>query len=223
MDALQQLQHVDGMEDLERDLEIDLRRLQKASLKQMGSFEVDLGIGDSYERAVERFSKLNLSDALKQFALLDRSRDPDELRQVALKMRETSPLVSMLSAVHIDGEGRTASRSAGASFDQEPEETWFRRMIGQHESIHRATVISGAIDPARVTIQARFGIAERHFNAIVGLSEYCTERAKAHPCARVHAVFPGRLHVRDPPSHPSGGGRAPAPIEDGRSRPCEAP
>jgi hypothetical protein len=42
MEALQQLRHVQGQEELELKLEADLRRLQKESLKQMGSFELDL-------------------------------------------------------------------------------------------------------------------------------------------------------------------------------------
>jgi hypothetical protein len=178
MDALQQLRHIDGMEDRERELEIELRRLQKASLKQMGSFEFDLKIGDTPQKVAEHFAALSLSDSLKQFALLDHSRDPAKLRAEALEVAKASPLMAMMPWVHVDDEGRTTSRSAGAPFDGEPDETWFRRMIGESERIRRARIVSAAIDPARVAIHARFGIAERHFNAIVGLSGFVPDEQK---------------------------------------------
>jgi hypothetical protein len=171
-DALQQLRHVQGMEDREQALEIELRRLQKASLRQMGAVQIDLQLGDTQEKITEHFATLSLSEALKRFGLLTRSRDPAQLREDALAAAKSAPLMAMLSAHHVDGEGRTESKSAGAPHEGEPDETWFRRMIGQSERIHRARVVAGAIDPARVVIQARFGIAERHFNAIVGLSAF---------------------------------------------------
>jgi hypothetical protein len=178
MDALQQLRHIDGMEDRERELEIELRQLQKASLKQMGSFEVDLKIGDTPQKVTEHFSTLSLSDSLKQFAMLDHSRDPEKLRTGALESAKNSPLLAMMSMAHIDDEGRTASRSSGAPFEGEPDETWFRRTIGQSERLHRNRAISALIDPARLTIHRRFGIAERHFNAIVGQSGFVPDEQK---------------------------------------------
>lgn len=177
-DALQQLRHVEGMEDREQTLEIELRRLQKASLKQMGTFEIDLQLGDTQEKIAEHFGTLSLSEGLKRFALLTHSRDPARLREEALAAAKSAPLMAMLSGVHLDAEGRTESKSAGAPHEGEPDETWFRRMIGQSERIHRARVIAGAIDPARLVIQARFGIAERHFNAIVGVSAFVPESQK---------------------------------------------
>jgi hypothetical protein len=177
-EALQQLRHVEGAEDRELALEAELRRLQKASLKQMGRFEVDLQLGDSRAKITEHFTKLSLSDALKQFALLTRSRDPARLRIEALKAAKSAPLMAMMPAVHVDSEGRTESKSAGAPHEGEPNQAWFNRIIGQFEQVHRARTVAGAIDPARLAIQARFGIVERHFNAIVGLSPFIPDTQK---------------------------------------------
>jgi hypothetical protein len=145
-DALQQLRHVEGMEDLKQTLEIELRRLQKASLKQLGTFEIDLQVGDTREKITEHFTTLSLSDALKRFALLTRSRDPAQLREEALNTARSTPLMAMMSGVHLDDEGRTESKSTGAPHEGEPGETWFRRTIGQSERIRRASVVAGAID-----------------------------------------------------------------------------
>jgi hypothetical protein len=169
-DALQQLRHVEGMEEREQTLEIELRRLQKASLKQMGRVEIDLQLGDTQEKIAEHFSTLGLSDALRSFAMLSRSRDPSQLRDEALKVAGSNPLMAMMPFHHVDNDGRMESKSAGAPHEGEPDETWFRRMIGQSERLRRARVVAGWIDPARIAIHARFGIAERHFNAIVGMS-----------------------------------------------------
>jgi hypothetical protein len=177
-DALQQLRHLEGMEDREHALEIELRRLQKASLRQMGRFEIDLQLGDTPKKITEHFATLNLSDALKGFAFLSQSRDPAQLRKEALETAKNAPLMAMMSVVHVDDEGRTESRSAGAPHEGEPDETWFRRMIGQSERLRRARTVAGAIDPARLVIQARFGIAERHFNAIVGQSAFVPDSQK---------------------------------------------
>ncbi|HUN99048.1 MAG TPA: hypothetical protein VMU69_22805 [Bradyrhizobium sp.] len=177
-EALQQLRHVEGMEDREQSLEVELRRLQKASLKQMGKFDIDLQLGDSREKIAEHFAKLSLSDALRRFALLTRSRDPARLRDEALNVAKNAPLMAMMAGVHVDSEGRPESRSTGAPHEGAPDPTWFHRIIGQSERIRRARTVAGAIDPARLEIQARFGITERHFSAIVGLSPFIRDSQK---------------------------------------------
>ena len=178
MDALQQLRHVEGLEDRKQALEIELRRLQKASLKQMASMQFDLQIGDTPQNIAKHFETLSLSDAFKQFALLTRSRNPNQLRAKAIEMGNNNPLIAMMPVDHLDDEGRAKSRSAGAPHDGEPEVAWFRRIIGQSEGFFRARIVRAAIEPARMVIQARFGITERHFNAIVGLSAFVPDSQK---------------------------------------------
>lgn len=193
MDALQQLRHVEGEEKLEYDLEIELRRLQKAQLKQFGQFGIDLKLEGIPEKVAQHFCTLSLADSFKEFALLARSREPATLRAEALKVRETAPLVSMMPVAHIDGEGRTESKSAGAPHDGEPDETWYRRMIGQSEQMRRARAIRGYINPARLMIEARFGIAERHFNAIVGMNGLVPDAQKPIMALGFTRLFQGDM------------------------------
>jgi len=192
-DALQELRHVEGTEDRRQALQEELRGLQATSLDQMGRFEVDLELGDTPEKVAEHFATLNLSEALKSFALLERSRNPDDLRKYALESVQDTPMIAMMSGVHLDGEGRPESRSAGAPLEGEPDETWFRRSIGQFERLRRERAIAGMIDPARLIIQMRFGIAERHFSAIVGHSWFVPDSQKAIVALGFTRLFQGDM------------------------------
>jgi len=169
MEALQQLRHVQGQEELEIKLEADLRRLQKASLKQMGSFEFDLEVGDTPQKVAKHFEDLSLSDALRTFAMLDQSRDPDRLRSEVLDSAKSSPLMAMMPFTFVDAEGRTVTKTPGAPHDGEPDEAWFTHMIDRSESVHRQRTVAALIEPARLVIQARFGLEPQHFGAIVSL------------------------------------------------------
>ena len=117
MEALQQLRHVRGQEELEVKLEADLRRLQKESLKEMGSYEFDLEIGDTPEKVAKHFDDLGQSDALRTFALLDKSRDPGQLRAEVIEAGRTSPLMAMMPSTYVDSEGRTVTKSPGSPHD----------------------------------------------------------------------------------------------------------
>jgi hypothetical protein len=178
MEALQQLRHVKGQDNLKDKLEGDLRRLQRASLDEMGAFEFDLGIGDTPRKVAEHFDGLSLSEALRKFAMLDHSRDPDQLRADVLKLAKTSPLMAMMPFTYLDDEGRTVTRTPGAPHEGEPDEVWFTHMIDRSESIHRQRTVAACIDPARQIIQARFGISSRHLEAIVGFSPFIPESQK---------------------------------------------
>jgi hypothetical protein len=193
MDALQQLRHIEGEEKLEYDLEIELRRLQKAQSKQMRSFPTDLHLDGVPEKIAEQFSTLELSAALKQFAILGRSPDPEKMREEALTTRTETPFMSMISVGHLDGEGRTESRSAGAPASGEPEEAWFRRIYDQVEGPRRARLVRGFVNPARLAIQTKYGIAERHFNAIVGMSVLIPESQKPIVALGFTRLFQGDM------------------------------
>jgi hypothetical protein len=175
MEALKQLRHVQGKEELELELEADLRRLQKASLKEMGSIEINLEIGDTPKKVAEHFDGLELSEALRTFAMLDTSRDPERLRAEAIEVARTAPLMAMMPFTYVDGEGRTVTKSPGAPFEGEPDEVWFTHMINRSESIHRQRMVAAYIEPARLRIQARFGPTPCYFETIVGFSAFVPE------------------------------------------------
>lgn len=178
-DALQELRHIDGMEELELQLEVDLKRLQKASLKEMGTFTFPIDVKEETDAVTAFFDQCTLSDGLREMALLDKSRDPEELRKEAMEGLNRAPLSSMFSAVHLDQEGRTTAVSAGASLGGEPDETWFNHSINQAEHFHRSFSVAGRLHPARLVLNARFGITERHLKDIVEHSPFV-------PASQVH-------------------------------------
>ena len=171
-DALQQLRHVKGYDDLKRNLEAEVRQLQQESATQFSTFTIDLKIDGLPEKTAERFSNLSLSESLKLFARLYGSRSVEELRAEALRSAKNTPLLSLMSGVHDDADGRPEAKSAGAPHYGEPEESWFRRTIGMAEQINRTRALNGLIDPARRVIQARFAIGERHIRPLVELSPF---------------------------------------------------
>jgi len=170
MEALQALKHIKGVEDKETELEQELRRLQKASLREMKSIPIDLNIGEDRDAVVKAFEDFDLPAALFNFALLDRARPIEDLRKEALQALKTSPVTSMFSAAHIDGEGRTVKNTPGADGQTEPDEDWFRATINMCESLRRLYTVASRIEPARQTITQRFTISEDHLAPIVGCS-----------------------------------------------------
>ena len=91
MDALLRLRHIKGEEALalENDLEDELRRLQRASLREMGTFAVNIEVPAERDRIIEMFLEMDFSTALKSFALLDSSPKMEDLKAEALKLGQT--------------------------------------------------------------------------------------------------------------------------------------
>ena len=110
------LRHIRGEEAqaLENDLEDELRRLQRASLREMGSFAVNIEVPAERDRIIEMFSEMDFSTALKSFALLDNSPKMADLKAEALKLGQASALSAMMGIKHIDDEGKTIVNTAGA-------------------------------------------------------------------------------------------------------------
>jgi hypothetical protein len=81
MDALLRLRQIKGEEALalENSLEAELRRLQRASLREMGTFAVNIEVPAERDRIIEMFSAMDFPSALKSFALLASSPKMEDL------------------------------------------------------------------------------------------------------------------------------------------------
>ena len=173
MDALLRLRHIKGEEALalENDLEDELRRLQRASLREMGAFAVNIEVPAERDRIIEMFSEMDFSTALKSFALLDSSPKMEDLKAEALKQGQKFPLSAMMGIKHTDDEGKTVVNTAGAG-SGEPPDDWYLNMIARAESLRRAMVVANNIEPVRLHINDTVAIEERHFNPIVWQSAF---------------------------------------------------
>lgn len=173
MDALQRLRHIRSEEaqKMEAQLEDELRHLQRSSLREMGTFEVNIEVPGERDRISEMFAGMDLATALKSFAIIDGSPKMEELRARALKSAKASPLASMMGAKHVDSEGKTVITTPGA-WTGEPPEDWYTHMIARDESLRRAMTVANHLDPARQAIIRMVAIEERHFNPIVWQSAF---------------------------------------------------
>jgi len=208
MEALQRLRHIKSDEAvaLENDLEGELRRLQRASLREMGTFAVNIEVPAERDRIIEMFSQMDFSTALKSFALLDNSPKMEDLKAEALKHGQKSPMSAMTGVKHIDDEGKTVVTTAGAG-SGEPPDDWYLNMIARLESFRRAMVAANNIEPVRLRINDTVAIEERHFNPIVWQSAFVP-----HLQAPLYALgfarffqgdFPSAAHLLIPQLEPS--------------------
>jgi len=179
MDALQALRHVKGVEDKELELEHDLRRLQKTSMKEMAAIPIEMDISDEREKFIAQFSSYRLPEALKQFALITGSPSVDRLEDEALKSIKNNPLMAMMGVSHVDEEGKTIRKSDGASTTGKPDETWFRREIARAESIRQLHAVGAAIEPARRVIHAMYNMNEGYLEPIVASSFFVPKPQEA--------------------------------------------
>jgi hypothetical protein len=167
MDALLRLRVIKSEEALalENELEDELRRLQRASLREMGTFAVNIEVPAERDRVIGMFSEMDFSMALKSFALLDSSPKIEDLKAEALRHGQQSPLSATMGIRHIDDEGKTIVNTAGAG-SGEPPDDWYFNMIARLESLRRAMVVANSIEPVRLHINDMVAIEARHFNPI---------------------------------------------------------
>ncbi|MDO8420657.1 MAG: hypothetical protein Q7S99_00695 [Parvibaculum sp.] len=178
MKALQALRHIADVTEMEEALENDLRRLQKASIKEMGSFPIELDVSDEREETVNQFSNLTLPEALLNFARISSSPGLDYLKKQALDAVNTTPLTAMIGISHVDEEGKVIRKSESADTSKEPSESWFTNQIAHNEDIRRLYVDASLIDPARQTILSTHSITERHLDPIIACSPFIPDSQK---------------------------------------------
>lgn len=173
MDALMRLRQIkcDEAAALEEKLELELRRLQRASMREMATFVVDISDPVERDRILDLFAPMDLSTALQSFALLAVSPKIEDLKAHARARAEREPFSAMMGGKHVDDEGRTVVHTSDAGRGEPPED-WYLRMIFQAESHRRADLVANSIDPVRSLIAQSIAIEERHFRPIVGVSPF---------------------------------------------------
>jgi hypothetical protein len=170
--ALLELRHVEGQEELKENLLAELRRLQLASTNEMASFPITLDLTDMCKDAEAVFESLSLSDALLRFALIAQPTPIEQLKQEARDQLRDYPILNMLSASHIDGEGKTIAISPRAETGSEQPDGWYRQQALQSEYFRHIQIVGGYIHPARIMIHTRFQIEERHIKPIIYSSPF---------------------------------------------------
>ncbi|MFN3626212.1 MAG: hypothetical protein ACK4TP_19460 [Hyphomicrobium sp.] len=170
--ALSELRHVQGQDELEDQLVVELRHLQRAATKEMTPISTTIDLSESVDQITEEFENLSFSESMRRFALLARSTPIEELKESARQQPRDYPLQSLLPVVQIDREGKTVAVSPGASANDDLLDAWYRQQALRHEAVSRHCVAWGLIEPARLTIHERFLVTERHLEPIVRSSPF---------------------------------------------------
>jgi len=173
--ALLELRHVEGQEDLEDNLVVELRHLQRTSTKEMGTFSIPLEVEELREKVEEVFQGLSFSDAMRQFGLVAKSTPIEDLKKFAHEQLRDHPLQAIMSVAHIDDEGKPVATSPGAETGGDHSDEWYRHQALQNEGFRWQRTVAGIIEPARLTIHTRFLIEERHVEQIVIHSPFVPE------------------------------------------------
>jgi hypothetical protein len=178
MDAIQALGKMKGYQALIADMKKVLRELQEASTQEYATFSVPLNIENDREDTHQQFLGFDLSDALKNFALLSHSPPKDKLRQEATDCSGSSPMLSMMSMHHTDGDGKVINKTDGARPGETPSEDWYDTTINRAESLRHQIVVGAGIDPARLAINQKFSIIEEHLAPIVAATWVVSQSQK---------------------------------------------
>jgi hypothetical protein len=208
MDALLRLRALKSEEAqaLEAELEIELRLLQKAALREMGSFPISLDVPEERERILAHFSEIDLASALRDYASLPVSPAVSQLKAEALEEAGRSGISSIFGIQYVDQEGRTVVRTPSLG-SGEPSEEWFAHAIGRSENLRRALVVTNSIEPVRQLINSKVAIEERHLDPIVWQSPVVPKtQASLYAIGFTHFFqgnFPSAAHVLIPQLEPS--------------------
>ena len=178
MDALQALGRMKGHDEQKAALKKTLRELQAESSHEFATFSVPLNIEDEREAMHQRFLGYDLSDALKNFALLSQSPSKEKLRQEAVDSMSSSPLLATMTMAHLDGDGKVIAKTEGARPGDAPSEEWFDTTISRSEGLRRQIVMGAGIDPARQAITLKFSIIEEHLEPVVSASWFVPQSQK---------------------------------------------
>lgn len=171
MDAIKALRSIPGTKDRRAELEVKLREAQASIGDEMGSVSTQIDISDLVDHARKAVGGLTLAQALFEFANLERSPAPEQLREDAIKQAEENPLSSITPMSIHDDEGKVVAKSPGLGGGDE-DETAMRHQIARGEGFRRQIAVSGMIEPARRTIMAEHPLEERDLLPLAKFSPF---------------------------------------------------
>ena len=176
--AINQLRDIPNTAQEREALRLEMRDLQHQALDEMGSFTVPIDFEDMRSGTTNIFDELSLPTALGQFALLSRSRPPEELKKEARDGIADAPFYAMLGGQHIDVDGKVIAETPGVPTSGEPSDEWYKATIAQNMRLRRSIVVGGFIDPARRAVASRFPLSNIEFLPIVELSPFVPQEFK---------------------------------------------
>ncbi len=143
----------------------ELLEFQKASLSELGKFELEIDITEIVCNSVNSISGKPLREALVTLAFhLLKPPDYDKLAKQAMELDSKYPLFGIAPAIHLDGEGKIIAKSKGNSDNTQG--------VSDRELFHLARlehqyIIQGAILPAVDVFIREHGITENDILSVI--------------------------------------------------------
>ena len=184
MDAIKALQQLPDTQQRRHELKEKLIYAQSSVREEMSVISTQFDITEYVEYAQKNVSGITLAQALRRFAGLTRSRNPDELRDETLHIAGQNPILSMLPSTHVDEDGKVIAKSPGSLGDAEDCDLALRHLIVQNENLRRHIDVQGLIEPARQRIQFEHPIDRCDLRSIVEMTPFV-------PADRVDLVTTG--------------------------------
>lgn len=172
MTAIEDLGKIGETKERRTELESRLRAVQPAIRDEMGTFSHEFDLTKSIDQTLNALSGRMLPEAIKAFVCLDRSPDPEELRQQVLDLAEESPIATMMGMVIHDEEGKVVGKAPPLPLTGKPGDAAFQYRIARNEGLRRFLTVQGAIEPARTRIMAEHSVHIDYFRALAQMSPF---------------------------------------------------
>lgn len=172
MDAIKTLRKLPNTGQRQSELKEKMRRAQASANNEMAEISTEIDLTEHVRRAVRAVGGQSFSQALKNFATLAGSPDPDDLRKEGERFAEENPLFAIMPQSIIDEEGKVVANSPGLRGGGSDDELAMRHLILRNEGMRRSIVVAGSIEPARQQIQSEHATEIHTLSQIVELTPY---------------------------------------------------
>lgn len=172
LDAIQELRHIPNTQEMRQELEVKLREAQTSISDEMHTITTEIDLTQSAEVTINHVSGLSLAQALKVFALLDRSPDPEVLREHAQRQAKEYVFASTSPLSIVDNEGKVTGKSPGFFSNVEDDNTRLRYIVAQTVTLRSQLTADGTINPARLQIHAEHLLEKHDFLCLCSMSPF---------------------------------------------------
>lgn len=172
MDAIQELRHIPNTKERRQQLEARLREVQTSISDEMHTITTEINLTKFAESARGHVSGLSLAQALKAFALLDRSPDPEVLREHAQRQAKEYVFASTSPLSIVDNEGKVTGKSPSFFSNIEDDNTRLHYIIAQTVTLRSELTAASTINPARLQIHAEHLLERHDFLCLCSMSPF---------------------------------------------------
>lgn len=157
--AIEAFRRIPGTEARQRELHIQMLKLQEASREEMNYFSKEVDLSEPVEKALQAVKGKPFMEALFAFCLLGSSPNVKNLRDYIERSAAEHPFVSWISSNIIDERGRVVGRR-GSLFSGSPEEIESAKIAEMHYWVrYEKDALAAILNAARLQL-----IVEHNFD-----------------------------------------------------------